>query len=148
MWEPGSAHRYHPLSYGYILGELVRRVTGETLGTYLRQHVAGPIGADVWIGLPPSEESHVARLLPAGDGRGADVEAVITAMAERDTVAAKSFLGDVFPPGFLGPGTDLNSPDVHASEIPAMNGIASATRVGATLRCDRRRGRRSTLAQP
>ena len=126
MWEPGTAHRYHPLSYGYLLGELVRRVTGETLGTYLRQHVAGPIGADVWIGLPPSEESHVARLLPAGDGRGADVEAVITAMAERDTVAAKSFLGDVFPPGFLGPGTDLNSPDVHASEIPAMNGIASA----------------------
>ena len=64
LWEPGTAHLYHPLSYGYILGELVRRVTGKTLARYVREDVAGPIDADVWIGLPPEEEHRVALLLP------------------------------------------------------------------------------------
>jgi CubicO group peptidase (beta-lactamase class C family) len=125
-WPPGTAHLYHPLSYGYLLGELVRRVTGRTLGRYLREDVAAPIHADVWIGLPPEHEDRVARLFPATGELQPDMAGVTAAMAERDSPAANAFLGHVFPPGFLGDGIDFNSPQVHASEIPAAGGIASA----------------------
>lgn len=125
-WEPGTAHLYHPLSYGYILGELVRRVTGKPLARYVREDVGGPIDADVWIGLPAEQEHRVARLFPATGDLQPDIAGVTAAMAERDSPGAKAFLGNVFPPGFLGDGTDFNSPEVHASEIPAAGGIASA----------------------
>ncbi len=125
-WEPGSAHLYHPLSYGYILGELVRRVTGKTLARYVREDIGAPIDADVWIGLPADQEHRVARLFPATGELQPDIASVTAAMAERDSAGAKAFLGNVFPAGFLGEGTDFNSPEVHASEIPAAGGIASA----------------------
>jgi CubicO group peptidase (beta-lactamase class C family) len=124
-WEPGSAHLYHPLSYGYILGELVRRVTGKTLARYVREDIGAPIDADVWIGLPADQEHRVARLFPATGELQPDIASVTAAMAERDSAGAKAFLGNVFPAGFLGEGTDFNSPEVHASEIPAAGGIAS-----------------------
>ncbi len=125
-WEPGTAHMYHPLSYGYILGELVRRVTGKTLARYVREDVAEVIDADVWIGLPEEQEYRVARLFPATGELQPDIAGVTAAMAERESAGAKAFLGNVFPAGFLGDGVDFNSPKVHASEIPAAGGIASA----------------------
>ena len=126
LWEPGTAHLYHPLSYGYILGELVRRVTGKTLARYVREDVAGPIDADVWIGLPPEEEHRLALLLPPTGELQPEIARITAAMAERDSSGAKPYLGHVFPAGFLGEGTDFNSPEVHASEIAAAGGIASA----------------------
>ena len=60
MWEPGTAHGYHAVTYGWLAGELVRRVDGRTLGTYFADEIAGPLGLDFWIGLPESEEPRVA----------------------------------------------------------------------------------------
>ena len=51
-WEPGSAHGYHARSFGWILGEVARRATGSTLGELLRAEASGPLGLDLWIGLP------------------------------------------------------------------------------------------------
>jgi CubicO group peptidase (beta-lactamase class C family) len=59
-WPPGTAHGYHANTFGYLVGELVRRVTGSTLGRYLRSEITGPLGADVHIGLPASEDHRVA----------------------------------------------------------------------------------------
>ncbi len=53
-WPPGSAHGYHATTYGWLVGEVVRRVTGRSVGTYLRQEITGPLGADFFIGLPES----------------------------------------------------------------------------------------------
>lgn len=62
LWPPGTASGYHPLTYGYIAGEVFRRVDGRTLGAALRQDVAEPLGLDLWIGLPEPEDVRVAQM--------------------------------------------------------------------------------------
>ena len=63
-WEPGTASGYHMLNYGHLIGEVVRRITGQRLGAFLAAHVAGPLRADFHIGLPPSEFHRVANVVP------------------------------------------------------------------------------------
>ncbi len=64
FWEPGDRHGYHGLTFGFLVGEVVRRVTGRTLGSFFATEVAGPLGLDLWIGLPESEHGRVATFLP------------------------------------------------------------------------------------
>lgn len=63
-WEPGTASGYHALTYGHLIGEVIRRITGQRLGGFLAGHIAGPLGADFHIGLPPSEFHRVANVMP------------------------------------------------------------------------------------
>lgn len=63
-WEPGTASGYHGLNYGHLIGEVIRRITGQRLGEFLATQVAGPLGADFHIGLPPSEFPRVAKVVP------------------------------------------------------------------------------------
>lgn len=69
-WEPGTAAGYHALTQGYLVGEVVRRITGKSLGTVFREEIAGPLGADFHIGLPASEDARVAELIPPPPGSG------------------------------------------------------------------------------
>ncbi len=64
-WKPGTKSGYHAITFGYLLGELVRRVTGKSLGTFFREEVATPLNADFHIGLSPENDSRVAELIPA-----------------------------------------------------------------------------------
>src|SRR5262249_19144652 len=61
---PGTASGYHMLTYGHLIGEVIRRITGQRLGEFFAAHVAGPLGADFHIGLPPSEFPRVANVVP------------------------------------------------------------------------------------
>ncbi|MFC6887182.1 MULTISPECIES: serine hydrolase domain-containing protein [Actinomadura] len=70
FWEPGTAHGYHALTLGALLDELVRRVTGRTLGAYFRDEIARPYGIDFFIGLPESEEERVVPTRPIALGTG------------------------------------------------------------------------------
>jgi len=63
-WEPGTAPGYHALTQGYLVGEVIRRVSGKSVGTVFREEIAKPLGADFWIGLPASEDARVADLIP------------------------------------------------------------------------------------
>jgi CubicO group peptidase (beta-lactamase class C family) len=63
-WEPGAEIGYHAVTQGYLLGEVVRRITGETLGNFFRKTVAEPLGADFHIGLPAEDDARVAPLIP------------------------------------------------------------------------------------
>jgi CubicO group peptidase (beta-lactamase class C family) len=63
-WEPGTASGYHALSYGHLIGEVIRRITGQRPGEFIMAHIAGPLGADFHVGLPPSEFHRVARPVP------------------------------------------------------------------------------------
>ncbi|MEQ9505616.1 MAG: serine hydrolase domain-containing protein [Hyphomonas sp.] len=63
MWPPGTAHGYHPLTWGYLVGEIVRRITGRTLGTILREDITAPLGIDFRIGTPASEHDRIADML-------------------------------------------------------------------------------------
>ena len=63
-WEPGTASGYHLVTQGYLIGEVVRRITGASIGTWFASEVAGPLGADFFIGLPASEEPRVSVVIP------------------------------------------------------------------------------------
>ena len=74
-WEPGSQSGYHAISQGYLLGEIVKRVDGRSLGTFFAEEVAGPLGADFHIGTPASCDDRVAHVIPPTSGlEGTDVE--------------------------------------------------------------------------
>ena len=62
LWEPGTAHGYHPSTWGYLAGEIVKRITGRTLGTILKEDFCGPAGVDFQIGLPPEDDDRVAEI--------------------------------------------------------------------------------------
>ncbi|WP_157250143.1 serine hydrolase domain-containing protein [Nonomuraea typhae] len=65
FWEPGTRHGYHALTFGFLVGEVVRRVGGRSLGTFFREEVAEPLGLEFWLGLPEEHESRVAPTIPA-----------------------------------------------------------------------------------
>jgi CubicO group peptidase (beta-lactamase class C family) len=75
FWEPGTRNGYHMINFGWTVGELVRRVSGRSLGTFFQEEIAGPLGIDFWIGLPEEIEPRVVPLLPhvrqSGDPLGA-----------------------------------------------------------------------------
>lgn len=125
-WEPGTAHGYHAVTYGNLVGEVVRRVTGRTIGTYFREEIAQPLGLDFWIGLPEEHEPRVARLVGDIAGRGADLDADARA-ALAQFIGPDSTLGKALTAGgaFAGDGI-FNSRPVHAAEIPAAGGISDA----------------------
>lgn len=66
LWEPGTAQGYHGVTYGLYTQELFRRITGESLGSWVRREIAGPLGADLHLGLPASEQARVSELVPNG----------------------------------------------------------------------------------
>ena len=61
-WEPGTAHSYHAITYGYLVGEVIRRLTGRTVGTFLREEVCEPLDVDAWIGVPPELDDRCAEI--------------------------------------------------------------------------------------
>lgn len=124
LWPPGTASGYHPMTFGYLAGELFRRADGRTLGQALRQDVAEPLGLDLWIGLPESE-----------DGRVSQVQRP-PAMPNLEPITEPRRLA------FLTPWSAVASRDVRrwrAMESPGANGHATAAalaRMMAVLACD------------
>ncbi|MFC7644304.1 serine hydrolase [Streptosporangium lutulentum] len=62
IWEPGTAHGYHALTYGFLVGEVIRRVSGKTVGEIVATEIAGPLGLDLWVGAPDDVAARAARL--------------------------------------------------------------------------------------
>ena len=127
LWEPGTDHGYHALTYGWLAGELVRRVDGRTIGQYFAEEVAGPLGLDFWIGLPEDQEWRVARLrgAPRPSGEALDL---MRKIASPGTNGGRALTMD----GAFAPidGVDpFNTRPVRASEIPAANGVTNAASV-------------------
>jgi CubicO group peptidase (beta-lactamase class C family) len=115
-WEPGTAHGYHTNTFGFLVGEVVRRASGRSVGTILRE-LAGPLGADVFIGLPDVEHARVVDFsFPDLGGLGPEPE---------DEAARMVWSGYVNPAGFSGQGV-VNTPDWRRAEIPSTNSHASA----------------------
>ena len=84
QWEPGTAHGYHAVSYGYLVGEVVRRISGRSLGTFFADEIAGPLGLEFYIGLPGELEARVSpivggSILSAAAGAGEAVDGAVTA---------------------------------------------------------------------
>jgi CubicO group peptidase (beta-lactamase class C family) len=126
LWPPGTASGYHPITYGYLAGEIFRRVDGRTLGTALRQDIAEPFGLDLWIGLPDSEHGRCAEM--RRPPRMAD-------LGEITPIKRAAFLTKWASPGGRG------AEDWRRAEIPSANGHATApalARLMSILACDGR----------
>ncbi|MBK9179555.1 MAG: beta-lactamase family protein [Acidimicrobiales bacterium] len=132
-WHPGSQHGYHATTFGWLVGEVIRRVTGRSVGTYLREEVADPLGLDLWIGLPEEQEHRVATLismLPPG----VSVEALADPGHDPVLQLMSQFLGPesrlgkaLFAPGGALTDQDIwNSRAMRAAEVPSANGVGDA----------------------
>ena len=124
-WEPGSASGYHAITQGYLIGEVVRRITGKTLGTYFQEEIAGPLDADFFIGVPASEFHRISRLITYGSGAAPDA-------GNADSIPARTFRSPFA-------GAEHSWTDRwRQAEIPAANGHGNARSVAklqAPLAC-------------
>ncbi|QCX77140.1 D-alanyl-D-alanine carboxypeptidase precursor [Streptomyces sp. YIM 121038] len=124
-WEPGTDHGYHAHTFGWLTGELVRRVTGRAIGDWIADEVAGPLGLDLWLGLPDAQAPRVGRLGPltAGTGRGGlrarPKPEVAAAYADPASLTRRAF-------AVIDPAPDENDPAHRAAALPASNGVATA----------------------
>jgi CubicO group peptidase (beta-lactamase class C family) len=131
FWEPGTRQGYHMMTFGWTVGELVRRVSGKRLGAFFHDEIAVPLGLDFWIGLPSEHSSRVAPMLPPV----IDSENLVLAPVEQylmenpDSLAGKvfSYHGDIafFPPSNE-ERSSLDTPPYHAAEIGGAGGITNA----------------------
>lgn len=115
-WEPGSQPGYHALSEGYLLGEIVARITGKSLGTVFAEEIAGPLGADFHIGTGPEHDARIAHVIPP-DGPLAD------GALDRDSIAWRTLSN---------PPVSADVSATHAwrrTEIPAAGGHGNARSV-------------------
>jgi CubicO group peptidase (beta-lactamase class C family) len=124
-WTPGEGSGYHAVTQGYLQGEVLRRVTGRTLGSFFREEVAEPLGADFHIGLDPEHDPRVGELVPPGapPGRGD---------AEPSPIAVRTFQSCDLK------GTEPRTRAWRGAEIPAAGGTGNAravARVHSALAC-------------
>jgi CubicO group peptidase (beta-lactamase class C family) len=135
LWEPGTQHGYHALTYGWLVGEVVRRVSGQQIGAFFQEHFAKPLGIDFWIGLPKDQHDRVAPLVAAEVPDDPAARAMAEQFTGPDTVMGKALSASgalTSPDG----DNSFNRPDMWSAEIPAANGITNArslSRVYASL---------------
>lgn len=121
-WEPGTRHGYHAVTFGWLVGEVVRRITGQSLGTRFAEDLAKPLGADFYIGCGPDLDERISPLVQGPvvieEGQAGIFEEILN---NPEGVAARAF-GN---PPLLGTMV-FNTRPWRAAEIPAANGHASA----------------------
>ena len=120
-WEPGTAHGYHLRSFGWLVGEIVRRVDGRTIGRLFAEEIAAPLGLDFWIGLPEVEEPRVATLVPPPPG----FARLIRGLPD-DLLLGKATTG---PSGLFMYDEMWNRRELRAGELPSSNGVGDARSV-------------------
>lgn len=127
VWEPGTAHGYHAHTFSWLLSGLVHRVTGRTIGRWVAEEIARPLGLDLWIGLPADEARRVGRLGPVEELEPPDSGAlklrpkrsVTEAYRDPDSLTRRAF-------GVIDPKPDENDPVYRAAELPGSGGVSTA----------------------
>ncbi|MCX2926592.1 serine hydrolase domain-containing protein [Streptomyces sp. NEAU-W12] len=126
VWEPGTDHGYHALTYGWLLDGLVRRVTGgRGTGEWIAERIAAPLGLDFWLGLPDAETGRVGRVGPV---QGPEPSGALRARPKRSVTEAYKDPASVTRRAFaaIDPFPDHNDPEFRAVPHPAANGVATA----------------------
>ena len=126
-WEPGTRSGYHTTTFGYLLGELIRRVTKKTAGTFFREEIANPLGADFYIGLPEEHDIRVADLIPPPP-----VDLSTFGEIDPKSVAMRSLTNPIIDVKIT------KTREWRNAEIPADNGHGNArsvSRITAALAC-------------
>jgi CubicO group peptidase (beta-lactamase class C family) len=124
LWQPGTRHGYHGLTFGFLVGEIVRRVTGLSLGQFFEKEVSGPLGLDFWMGLPDDLEPHVAHTIPVDPTQPGILlpSLFLTALTQPESLPGLMLLNNG---GYMAPG-ESDSRAAHAAEMGAIGGISNA----------------------
>ena len=146
-WTPGEKHGYHPVTYGFLVGEIIRRVSGKTVGQLFREDVAEPLQADFHIGLPTSEHGRVADMIgslapPKTDAKTESGKPALRIKGPlgdfmRDMTDPTTMVGAAFNNPHIKAGAH-NTPEWRSAEIPAANGHGNAralARIYGALAC-------------
>ena len=120
-WKPGSKHGYHTITFGWLVGEVVRRVSGKSLGMYFRDEIARPLGAEAYIGIGPEFDARVAETIYAPAPQPGEPNIFAEMMKDPASVSAMSLMN---PPIFAPEIT--NGRGWRGAEIPGANGHANA----------------------
>lgn len=127
LWEPGDGYAYHAITHGWLIGEVIRRITGRSVGQYFHNTIAGRFGLDAWIGLPTEQQYRVATMLVGPSLRQLSVQqAAAREPGVVDWAEQAMILGGALPHELVGDGTGWNDPRVREAEIPGAGGIATA----------------------
>jgi CubicO group peptidase (beta-lactamase class C family) len=126
-WQPGTAHGYHAVTYGFLVGEVLRRITGRSVGQLLAEEIAGPLALDAYVGLPASLEPRVEPLAGSfGAAARAELDPAMRELLEQfmgpDTMLGRALSCN----GALEDFEVFNTPEVRAAELPAANGVCDA----------------------
>ncbi|WP_043666359.1 EstA family serine hydrolase [Streptomyces xylophagus] len=121
-WEPGTRSGYHAFTYGFLVGEVVRRVSGLLPGAFLEREVTGPLGIDFTIGLPEKEADRAAELVHPPAASASEQAAIFSQLAP---VAIAALTNPIVG------ATEANTPEWRAAEIPAANGHGTARAIAA-----------------
>lgn len=130
LWTPGTAHGYHGRTWGWLVGEVIRRVSGRSPGRFFADEIATPLGLDFFIGLPTGERDRVSRMVyrrpdvdlttvPA-ESLPEELRELVAAWRDPDSFSNRAYA--VTDPVEI----DFGSPEVQAAELPASNGIGTA----------------------
>jgi CubicO group peptidase (beta-lactamase class C family) len=121
-WEPGTQHGYHAVTFGYLVGEVIRRITGMSVGTYFRKELAEPLGLDFHIGLAEEHDPRVAHIIPAPVTMPDPSTPMGAAFLNPNSMNFRAFMmsPEALQPGFV------NTREWRAAEIPAANGHGDA----------------------
>jgi CubicO group peptidase (beta-lactamase class C family) len=138
VWPPGTQHGYHAVTYGWLVGEVVRRISGKSLGAFFATEIAEPLGLDFWIGTPERVHDRVVPVIPLRPPPGLlpELDNATEAGGSAPSLAdmLSTFLGPdnllgralSAPGGAFSDGEEWNLPEVWSAEIPAANGITNA----------------------
>ena len=121
-WRPGGGVGYHPRTFGALLDECVRRLTANPLGGYWNREIAGPMGWEFWIGLPESQESRVATLVPGRAEKGDVEQGFYKEFMTAGTMTRRAFLS----PSGLHAVQEMNDTRAWSAGFPSMGGVGSA----------------------
>ena len=116
-WEPGTKHGYHALTFGYLVGEVIRRITGKSVGSYFRDEIVTPLKIDAHIGLEARDDGRVAEMIGAPPPAPGEFNLFAEAAKHPESVTAKTFMN----PLVLSM-AKVNSREWRGAEIPAANG--------------------------
>jgi CubicO group peptidase (beta-lactamase class C family) len=121
FWQPGTRNGYHMISFGWTVGELVRRVSGKSLGTFFREEIGEPLGLELWIGLPEEQEDRVSPMIPfVPDGTMPVSDFINALLSDPSSISSLSWLNSG------GHVATLDSRQAHAAEIGGGGGISNA----------------------
>ena len=123
LWPPGTAHGYHARTFGFLVDECVRRITGKRIAEYWRENFAGPLGLDIWIGLPAEERPRTATIYSAKAGGEHKPAEFYRQLMTPGTLVRKTFTS----PAGLHSIAAMNTAENRALEIVSFSGIGSAS---------------------